>query len=301
MIIKSIQLDSLEVPCYELDEATSSLDIAKQLVDEGRFPEWSSVIVGRQTAGRGQMRHEWHSPSGNMYAALRLPMDGIFNSHAAAPILGGIIVENLKKNLNFPKKNKKNDFCLKWTNDILITSCNNYYKIGGILLEEKNNSLFAGIGINVNSSPQFIIKNTDTTLSASHLCEHFCMENYILHDLWSTLVYYIYLCYKESDLRLLQKCSEEISDFTFVEKDYEVQKLALERTNKYLAFTNEEIQVVDALTFEDFDYDSEGEQICTYRGKLREISLKKESLGGLVVDTNVGRRTFLNGRIRTIV
>ena len=63
---------------YELDTVTSVLD-------EVRKPEWAhklndfdSIIARRQTAGRGQYRRSWDSPEGNIFAALRLPMEGPF-------------------------------------------------------------------------------------------------------------------------------------------------------------------------------------------------------------------------------
>ena len=51
----------------------SVLDTAWQAVAEGRLNVFDSILAAAQTAGRGQYRRNWHSPEGNLYAALRLP------------------------------------------------------------------------------------------------------------------------------------------------------------------------------------------------------------------------------------
>ena len=67
-------------PVYITGAATSSLDAARLLVEADLFPEWASVLVLSQSAGRGQMRRAWSSPAGNLYTALRLPMAPPFDS-----------------------------------------------------------------------------------------------------------------------------------------------------------------------------------------------------------------------------
>lgn len=293
----------IHLPLYSLEEASSSLDIAHKLFQENNFPEWSSVLIGVQTQGRGQMRHLWHSPKGNLYAAIHLPNAGIFKSQASAPILGGILAESL--NNLFEEERKKQDisFCLKWTNDLLIKDQNNYYKLGGILLEEKNGMLVAGIGINIQSSPDFKVFEKDKNLPATHLSHYFSIENDTINSLWSRLVYSIYLCYYLGALEVEQSsaCLSCIQEKDIYEQEYILQKQSLMRTNNYLAFKNAKVEIYDALPYDSFDYDEDNQQITKYYGVLEEISLEEKSIGGITIETEHGKRTFLNGRIRHLL
>ncbi len=293
-------------PCYYLDEASSSLDVAYKLYQKNNFPPFSSVLVGKQTKGRGQRGHIWQSDDANIYAAIRLPKDGIFNTDALAPILGTIIVDSLFTTLNSKKKFKDVEFYLKWTNDILLKHCNTYYKIGGMLIEEKDNALFAGIGINIKASPILSPKSTDFTLSASHLEEFYNLEEETVFTIWSTLVYSIYLCYKKEIEKNAKNtlCLSEFSNMTTQDFEYFAQKNILEKANNYLAFANEEIQIIEAMVSDDFDYDENNEIVQEYYGVLKRISTEKQSFGGIVIDVRNGEykglRTFLNGRIKPL-
>ena len=149
-------MPGLPAPLYITGPSSSSLDVAKSLLLHGLFPEWSSVLCLSQSAGRGQMRREWASPAGNIYAALRLPSTGPFATFAAAPAIGGLVAEALHKE-GFP-------VLLKWPNDLLQPSKNlipgiipgrtECHKVGGILLEERLGALIAGIGLNITSAPK---------------------------------------------------------------------------------------------------------------------------------------------------
>ena len=137
---------ALPGPLYLAGACTSTLDIARELCRRGLFPEWSSVLALKQSAGRGQMRRSWSSPEGNLYAALRLPMEGPFADTAAAPAIGALCAEGLAAE-GFP-------VLLKWPNDICRrTDEGAMLKAGGILLEEAGGALVAGIGLNIASCP----------------------------------------------------------------------------------------------------------------------------------------------------
>lgn len=136
------------VPLYRGDCATSSLDIAHELISQGLLPEWGSVLLDAQTAGRGQMRRVWHSKNGNIFGALRLPMVPPLDGLAAAPAVGVLIMAALN-NLGFAVQ-------LRWPNDLVAWSetGQRFEKVGGILLEERAKALVAGIGINVAAAPE---------------------------------------------------------------------------------------------------------------------------------------------------
>lgn len=142
-------------PLYITGAATSTLDAARVLLEAGAFPEHASLLSLSQSAGRGQMRRNWSSPSGNLYSALRLPVSGPFAGFAAAPACGALVAEALAA-----------EHCpvmLKWPNDILqsapgfrpgvMPGREDCRKVGGMLLEERHGALIAGIGLNLTSCP----------------------------------------------------------------------------------------------------------------------------------------------------
>ena len=67
---------------WRFGEVPSCLDTAMHLAVSGRLAFWDSVQCVAQTAGRGQLRRAWHSPPGNIYAALRLPLEPPFDGSA---------------------------------------------------------------------------------------------------------------------------------------------------------------------------------------------------------------------------
>lgn len=150
-----LPVPGLPAPLYITGPATSTLDVARLLVQAGIFPEWSSVLSLSQSSGRGQMRRAWASPAGNLYSALRLPLAPPFDSAAAAPACGSLFADALST--------EGCPVMLKWPNDILQAAPsfrpgitpgrNDCFKVGGMLMEERNHALIAGTGFNLSSFP----------------------------------------------------------------------------------------------------------------------------------------------------
>ncbi len=125
-------------PVYFCNEVTSTFAVGHALAQKGLFPAWSAVLATSQTAGRGQFRRHWQSPRGNLYATFRLPDAPLFRSDAAA-LATGILLATAFHRLGYPLK-------LKWPNDLLNRDD---AKTAGILVEEKNGILLAGVGVNL--------------------------------------------------------------------------------------------------------------------------------------------------------
>ncbi len=142
---------------YLYGEAKSSLDIAHELARQGKLEPWDAVIVTKQTEGRGQLRREWSSPCGNLYAAWRLPLEFPMTEGYAALVVGSMLAEALST-IRIPIE-------LKWPNDILLKG----KKVGGILLEQRGDVLLAGIGINVFSAPPEEFLRDDHAIAATCL------------------------------------------------------------------------------------------------------------------------------------
>ncbi len=142
---------------YLYGEAKSSLDVAHDLARQGKLEPWDAVLVTSQSEGRGQLRREWSSPCGNLYAAWRLPLEFPLTEAYAALVVGSMLAEALST-IRVPIK-------LKWPNDIILDG----KKVGGILLEQRGDVLLAGIGINVFSAPPESCLREDHAMAALSL------------------------------------------------------------------------------------------------------------------------------------
>jgi BirA family transcriptional regulator, biotin operon repressor / biotin---[acetyl-CoA-carboxylase] ligase len=147
----------LKYPFYTAEFCSSSMDLAWKHHEAMNFPEWSSVVVERQQNGRGQFGRTWLSPSGNLYASLRLPSEPT-RSFSSAPFLMANAISKVLRDLRLDSE-------FKWPNDILI--CRK--KAGGVLIEERAGVLIAGIGINVSEAPIMIELRDAGAIPATHL------------------------------------------------------------------------------------------------------------------------------------
>jgi BirA family biotin operon repressor/biotin-[acetyl-CoA-carboxylase] ligase len=145
------------------DELDSTQRLARELArhdaDEG-----TTVIAERQTAGRGRLGRQWHSPAGlNLYCSvvLRPPL-----APAAVPclaLIAGLAVVDAVRDVAGLAG------ALKWPNDVLLAG----RKVAGILTEmeaelERVRFVIAGIGVNVNAvafPPELAAKATSLRLA----------------------------------------------------------------------------------------------------------------------------------------
>jgi BirA family biotin operon repressor/biotin-[acetyl-CoA-carboxylase] ligase len=160
------------------------------LAEKGRLRVWDSLIAESQSAGRGQLRRNWISPPGNLYAALRLPLSPPFEGSAASVATGGIFAGALRE-LGWP-------VWLKWPNDLVLTPDGAPRKIGGILLEEREGILLAGVGINITSAPDPSVLRKDAAMPAASL-GGFTDFPPLAENLWRQLVKHAYSIYGGDD------------------------------------------------------------------------------------------------------
>ncbi len=122
-------------------EADSSLDRAWELFREGRMQVWDSVLCEQQTRGRGRMRRRWSSPRGNIYAAWLWPTPAPEWRNLLS-FMSAYILCMVLREMGF-------GVLVKWPNDLWSDKG----KVGGILVEEKENTFMVGVGINVFAPP----------------------------------------------------------------------------------------------------------------------------------------------------
>ncbi len=140
--IINLEAGGASYPLYVRGTGSSSIDLAWEFMAQGRLPLWGAVLLESQTAGRGRMGRTWQSPPGHLYGALRLPLGPPFDGAGASLALAFYLAEALE------------DFGwsvgLKWPNDLLLDN----RKICGILLENRNEALVAGVGFNLKAPPE---------------------------------------------------------------------------------------------------------------------------------------------------
>lgn len=152
---------STVAPVIIAGEATSTFDLAWELSRTLDLPPWSAVLAATQTRGRGQLRRKWASPRGNLYVSFFLPavMAGLgdmaslavgYCVHAALRVLG---IATL----------------LKWPNDLLLTQGGMDGKAGGLLLEERDGRVLAGLGLNLASAPGNVAMRQGAAVPAAAL------------------------------------------------------------------------------------------------------------------------------------
>lgn len=140
---------------------SSCLDVAWYFYKQKLLPIFHSVVALRQWAGRGQLARKWYSPLGNLYAAWHLPLPEKKGWEEIISLVLGYVVVKMLIELGIRAQ-------LKWPNDLLIDR----KKVGGILIEQRECTLIAGIGINLILSPDRDYLRDDHVLSATCLREH---------------------------------------------------------------------------------------------------------------------------------
>ncbi len=143
----SWEFPQLEAHIHYFDRLDSTMDTARQMARKG-CPDFTVVIAGTQTRGRGRMDRNWVSPEGGLYFTLVLRPD---------------IPAVMSPRVNFATAlvlaHTLRDVCgidarVKWPNDILVQD----QKISGMLseieaAEDQVAYINIGIGINLNNQP----------------------------------------------------------------------------------------------------------------------------------------------------
>lgn len=100
------------------------------------FKEETLLIVSKaQTAGRGTNKNKWENADQSLAASLVFNKKIVHFKKTLIPLLAGY---------SFVCLNQIEDLKLKWPNDITL----NEDKVGGVLVEENNDLICIGLGVN---------------------------------------------------------------------------------------------------------------------------------------------------------
>lgn len=147
-----------------LTEIDSTNNYAKQNLDKLNLP--SIIYANYQTNGRGQQNNIWYSePAKNLLCSVILPLYlPIQYNNYISKWTAIVLVEILK---NYVEEQLLK---IKWPNDLLIHSNNEYKKIAGILIENNIENKYItktiiGIGLNVNQTDFGIFNKIATSIA----------------------------------------------------------------------------------------------------------------------------------------
>ena len=119
----------------KLEEVDSTNEWVKRNIE--KLSDLDGVIARIQTRGKGRGSNKWFSPSGGLWLTLMIkefPSNkGVLSQLSSVAIAE--VLENYRLHVE-----------LKWPNDIIISK----KKIGGVLIEGRNESFIVGIGLNLN-------------------------------------------------------------------------------------------------------------------------------------------------------
>lgn len=136
-----------EANIHYFDQVDSTMEIARDLARKGA-PDFTVVIAGQQTKGRGRLKRAWVSSSGGLYFTIVLrPQIPPFISTRINFAAAMILARTLRRLFAV-------EAMVKWPNDILVAD----KKLVGMLSEmEAEADMVAfiniGLGINVNNDP----------------------------------------------------------------------------------------------------------------------------------------------------
>jgi len=139
------ELPRFEDRVHYLDETESTMETARDLA-RGGCPDFTVVIAGRQTGGRGRLRRVWDSQAGGLYFTIvirpEIPPAWSYRYNFAASLE---MARTLRDLLDIPVD-------VKWPNDLLV----NEKKVSGMLSEmeaeaDRVGFINIGLGLNVNN------------------------------------------------------------------------------------------------------------------------------------------------------
>lgn len=117
---------------------------------------WLLVTAETQTGGRGTKGRVWQSPPGNLYFTLGLPASELGLRQAWFALEAGCAlytaVLQVASLVNKSDKSLLSLLKLKWPNDLLWGPG----KAAGVLIENQEQRLYVGIGVNLEYSPPVI-------------------------------------------------------------------------------------------------------------------------------------------------
>ena len=146
-VLYSWEFPDREARIHYFSELSSTMDTAKELARKN-CPDFTVVIAGRQTSGRGRLNRQWVSDDGGLYFTMVLRPNIPVALSSRMNFLASLTMAGVLREMY------QIEAAVKWPNDILVKE----RKLSGMLseLEAEADRVFfinIGMGINVNNDP----------------------------------------------------------------------------------------------------------------------------------------------------
>jgi BirA family biotin operon repressor/biotin-[acetyl-CoA-carboxylase] ligase len=146
-VLYSWEFPDREARIHYFSELSSTMDTAKELARKN-CPDFTVVIAGRQTSGRGRLNRQWVSDDGGLYFTMVLRPNIPVALSSRMNFLASLTMAQVLREMY------QIEAAVKWPNDILVKE----RKLSGMLseLEAEADRVFfinIGMGLNVNNDP----------------------------------------------------------------------------------------------------------------------------------------------------
>lgn len=133
---------------YIVDNCKSTQDEVRNFLCTQNQEKFVAFLALEQTRGKGSYSREWVSEKGGLYLSFNYP----FSKDLIPPsILFSLITVKVLKIYLSKQGIIINNIGLIYPNDIVLKINQDYYKLGGVLVETYKDFYIVGIGINVNN------------------------------------------------------------------------------------------------------------------------------------------------------
>lgn len=139
---------------YQFEVLDSTNDYMKE--HRVAFQEYDIVLAKNQNAGKGRRGNIWISTEGMALFTflVKKKKEEEEGKYMKLPLLAGLAA------IRVIQKTKRAQYQFKWTNDIYVQD----KKLGGILVERREEDLFVGIGLNINNQIPLEIRHIAISL-----------------------------------------------------------------------------------------------------------------------------------------
>lgn len=185
---------------YQFDVLDSTNEYMKE--NRKKFQDYDIVLAKNQTAGKGRRGNIWISTEGmGLFTFLVRKQEREENiNYMKLPLLVGLAA------IRAFQKIKKAEYQFKWTNDIYLQD----KKLGGILVERRENDFLIGIGLNINNQIPLEIKHI--AISLQELGE----QEYSIPDIVLEVVEQFRTLWKEYTLGNWKEILAEINKINYL-------------------------------------------------------------------------------------
>ena len=185
---------------YQFDVLDSTNEYMKE--NRKKFQDYDIVLAKNQTAGKGRRGNIWISTEGmGLFTFLVRKQEKEENiNYMKLPLLVGLAA------IRAFQKIKKAEYQFKWTNDIYLQG----KKLGGILVERRENDFLIGIGLNINNQIPLEIKHI--AISLQELGE----QKYSIPDIVLEVVEQFRTLWKEYTLGNWKEILTEINKINYL-------------------------------------------------------------------------------------